>query len=470
MPNGIQARESLRAIFDDADLFLYEDGTGRRELTTYLGFGTVLRVEVRGDAISLAGRPEVVRQVGARLGVRGEPGWPTLVLDRSWSILDRIMEVFEVTASDDSFDFGAFCFFGYAATHRAERVPDRHLRAGGLPDISLTICEGHLTLDSSGQASVVVYRSPWWEPTASVEEIVAALAARRVSPARQRGDHPAAPGSNADEMQRQEYLDRVAACKELIRAGDAYQVQLGHAIRVPTATPPDSVYATLARLNPSPYMFLWPIAGTTLVGASPESLLTARGRTVAMRPIAGTCRLTGSAAVDRLAEQRMRDDPKELSEHLMLVDLCRNDLARVAVPGTLEVPEYLVLERYSHVAHLVSEVQIRRRPGLGNFQLLRAVYPAGTMTGAPKLRAMEIIDELEVSSRQAYAGAIGLVGRGGFIDSALCIRALTHQDGAYVARASAGIVFDSDPDAEWLETLAKMAGPLAAVTTDRSNP
>jgi anthranilate synthase component 1 len=211
-------------------------------------------------------------------------------------------------------------------------------------------------------------------------------------------------------------------------------------------------------------MYFAPFGDVTLIGASPETFIRVEGGTIAMRPIAGTVRRGATADEDAILISALREDEKERAEHIMLVDLCRNDIGRVCVPGTLRVDELMVVEGYSHVSHLVSHVAADVRRGVDVYDAIAATFPAGTMTGAPKVRAMEIIAELEITRRGIYAGAVGVIDFGGYANLALCIRSATHSRGHYRLRASAGVVADSKAENEWRETLKKMGAVYWAVT------
>jgi anthranilate synthase component 1 len=225
---------------------------------------------------------------------------------------------------------------------------------------------------------------------------------------------------------------------------------------------PMALYRALRSINPSPYMFYFNFGAFHVVGASPEILVKLEGETVTVRPIAGTRPRGKDAAEDARLERELLADPKERAEHVMLLDLGRNDVGRVAVVGTVRVTEQMAIERYSHVMHIVSNVEGRRRGDVDALEVLRASFPAGTVSGAPKVRAMEIIDELELDRRGVYAGAVGLIGFGGDMDFAIAIRTALIKDGVLYVQAGAGIVADSDPDSEWRETQNKARAVMRA--------
>lgn len=262
---------------------------------------------------------------------------------------------------------------------------------------------------------------------------------------------------------RESFMEKVEKTKEYIRAGDIFQLVLSQQVRRKTWVDAVAIYRALRMLNPSPYTFLLDFADYQMVGSSPEMLVGLTGQRAVVCPIAGTRVRTGVEAVDREAEEDMLADPKERAEHLMLVDLGRNDLGRVCEYGSVEVPRYSEVEYYSHVMHMVSRVEGRLRKDKTAFDLVRSAFPAGTVSGAPKIRAIQLIDELEDHPRGFYAGAVGYFGNWGSLDTCISIRTLMLKDGWAVMQAGAGIVADSDPAKEWDETMNKLAGIRQAV-------
>jgi anthranilate synthase component I len=262
---------------------------------------------------------------------------------------------------------------------------------------------------------------------------------------------------------RQEYEDGVLQAKEHIRAGDAFQIVLSQRAERRTSASALSLYRSLRRINPSPYHFLLELDGISLVGSSPETLVKLEGTRASLNPIAGT---TSPGAGDA---ERLLASEKDKAEHVMLVDLGRNDLSRVCAPGTVRVVRFLEAERYSHVTHLVSEVAGELAPGRTGFDLLRACFPAGTVSGAPKVRAMQIISELERYRRGPYAGAVGYALPDGSLDTCIAIRTVILADGLARLQAGAGLVADSDPAAEHEECLRKLAALEAAIDDAEQN-
>ncbi|MBN7136952.1 anthranilate synthase component I [Lysobacter enzymogenes] len=262
---------------------------------------------------------------------------------------------------------------------------------------------------------------------------------------------------------REGFIDAVERSKELIRAGDIFQVVLSQRLSVPFKARPVDVYRALRALNPSPYMYFLDVGGTQVVGSSPEILVRLQGDEVTVRPIAGTRPRGKTVDEDHALEAELLADPKERAEHLMLIDLGRNDVGRVSQPGTVEVGEQFVIERYSHVMHIVSEVTGTLKPQMSYADVLRATFPAGTVSGAPKIRALEVIREFEPVKRNVYSGAVGYIGWHGDADTAIAIRTAVIQDGRLHVQAGAGIVYDSDPQKEWEETMNKGRALFRAV-------
>ncbi|HEX2202555.1 MAG TPA: anthranilate synthase component I [Longimicrobium sp.] len=371
---------------------------------------------------------------------------------------------------------GAVGFFGYDVVRHVERLPDAPPDDRGIPDGVFMLTDRVLAVDSLfGRAYAI----------AAVEtaDADAAELARRYHAAAERLDawvarlHDAAPpppvalrapaGEDppfASNLTRGEFEDRVRRAQEYIRAGDIFQVVLSQRLTVPLPVPPFTLYRALRTLNPSPYLFYLELDGLHLVGSSPEVMVRLEEGTVTVRPIAGTRRRGRDAAEDAELSASLLADAKELAEHLMLLDLGRNDVGRVAAYGSVRVPARMVVEKYSHVLHLVSTVEGTLRPGLSAVDVFRASFPAGTVSGAPKVRAMEIIDELETLRRGPYAGAVGHFSYGGAsMDTAIAIRTVVAEGGRAHVQAGAGIVADSVPASEYEETLNKARALLRAL-------
>ncbi len=267
----------------------------------------------------------------------------------------------------------------------------------------------------------------------------------------------------ASSLDQAEFIERVRRAKEHIAAGDAYQIVISRRLETGLAADPFRLYRALRTINPSPYLFFLRLGRSSLVGSSPEVLVRVEDGRVEERPIAGTRPRGKGEDDDRRIEAELRADPKERAEHVMLVDLGRNDVGRVSELGSVEVSEFMVVERYSHVMHLVSHVRGTLARGRDSLDVLEACFPAGTVTGAPKIRAMEIIEELEPARRGPYAGAVGYVSYSGNLDSCITIRTIVCRGDRASIQVGAGIVADSDPKTEWLETASKARGLILAL-------
>jgi anthranilate synthase component 1 len=294
---------------------------------------------------------------------------------------------------------------------------------------------------------------------AAVGAIDAAIAKLRAPvPARRErapGARTAARAQQRSTLSREAFMERVRTAKRYITEGDVFQVVLSHRVGTKVTCDPFDVYRSLRTINPSPYMYYLDFGDFQIAGSSPEVLVREAGGTVEVRPIAGTRRRGANDTDDKRLEAELMADEKERAEHVMLVDLGRNDVGRVSRYGTVETREFMTLERYSHVMHLVSHVVGKTAPGIDAFDVLRACFPAGTVTGAPKVRAMEIIEELEPVRRGVYAGAIGYFGFSGAMDMCISIRTVLVHDGVAYVGVGAGIVADSDPAREYEETMSK---------------
>lgn len=294
---------------------------------------------------------------------------------------------------------------------------------------------------------------------ARLREPLPATARRTITP--RPSDTPAPVAESNVSAER--YAEFVARAREYILAGDIFQVVPSQRFRRPTTADPFTIYRALRTINPSPYMFYIHTPEGDLVGSSPELLVRCIDGQITNHPIAGTRRRGRDAAEDAALAAELLADEKELAEHLMLVDLGRNDVGRVSEPGTVQVPVYMTVERYSHVMHIVSHVTGTLRADLRPLDALRACFPAGTVSGAPKIRAMEIISELEGTRRDIYAGCAGYVGFNGDLDTCICLRTMVVQDGVAYVQAGGGVVADSDPHAEYQESCNKAAALLRAV-------
>ena len=361
-------------------------------------------------------------------------------------------------------------YFGYDVVRYMEPKLATSHKTGGLdtPDILLLQTEELAVIDNlSGRLYLIVYADPaqpeaYFKAKRRLGELADKLRYSVTAPPVKRG--PSYPVER--EFSKAAYLAAVDRSKQYIAAGDMMQVQIGQRLKKRYTESPLSLYRALRSLNPSPYMYFYDMGDFQIVGASPEILVrhehTAEGDKITIRPLAGTRPRASSPEADKATEADLLSDPKERAEHLMLIDLARNDIGRIAKTGSVKVTEAFVVERYSHVMHIVSNVEGLLKDGMSNMDVLRATFPAGTLTGAPKIRAMQIIDELEPVKRGIYGGACGYLSFAGDMDVAIAIRTGIVQDNTLYVQAAAGVVADSIPEMEWKETEHKARALIRA--------
>jgi anthranilate synthase component I len=350
---------------------------------------------------------------------------------------------------------------GYAAydiVRYFERLPKRSARPSAVPALHYVAPRSVLVFDHLTRGIALLHAGSEAERRSLRREVIRALRGGLPGPVRA-GQHSAP----AAEYARADYLQGVKRVQEYIAAGDVYQLVLASRFSGRHDLDPFQAYRALRLINPSPYMYYCALGDVAVVGSSPEALVKLSGREAQLRPIAGTRPRSPDSAADRAREQELLADPKENAEHVMLVDLARNDLGRVASAGSVRVEPYRSIERYSHVMHMVSGVRGQLAPEKDAFDLFAAAFPAGTLVGAPKVRAMQIIDELEPVSRGLYGGTVGYFGARGDMDHAITIRTLVFQGDEYSYQAGAGIVADSVPQTEHDEVLAKSAAMVRAL-------
>jgi len=435
-----------------------------------------------------------VRYAAGRLTVEDAAGLRQVQHDDPFAAATELLSAYRPPASGGlpPLAGGLVGYFGYDLVRHLEHLPAAPPDDLGLPEMAFLLADTVLVFDHLKHAITVVANAvvddgdierPYRRAVQRIVEVRARLA--RPLPATPAAAAPAAPGypsivrSAADpgSTREAEAASRPVGCsttrtdfeagvqriRDYIYAGDAFQVVLSQRFSTPIAVSPFAVYRGLRAVNPSPYMYFIAFDDFALAGSSPEPLVTVNGDTVATRPIAGTRQRGADAAEDRRLVDDLLADEKECAEHVMLVDLGRNDLGRVCAAGSVHVDELMGVESYSHVMHLVSSVSGTLAPGRSAIDALKACFPAGTVSGAPKVRAMEIIDELEPVARGPYAGAIGYLSYGGDLDTCICIRTVVIKDGVAHMQAGAGIVADSDPAREFEETRSKAAALLRAV-------
>jgi anthranilate synthase component 1 len=373
------------------------------------------------------------------------------------------------------FTGGAVGYAGYDTVRYAERLPNAPPDDRGLPDLSFAFYD-HMVVFDHVTKTVTVIAMARLDASDRDEEAAYRDASRRVDALVERLDQGDDHLNVADidvrgtpnvelrgNFEQADYENAVRRCVEYIQAGDIFQVVLSQRWELEIESPPFEIYRTRRIVNPSPFMFFLRTPSVTLVGSSPEVMVRVVNGTVTVRPLAGTRRRGASEAEDQRLAEELLSDPKERAEHVMLVDLGRNDVGRVAQFRSVKLTDCMVIERYSHVMHISSNVQGKLREGFTAFDALRACLPAGTVSGAPKVRAMEIIDELEPHRRGPYAGAVGYIDVSGNMDTCIALRTLVVQGKKAYVQAGAGLVADSDPPTEYQETLNKARGLLKAI-------
>ncbi len=435
---------------------------------SFIGLACTERIEARGGAVR-----RLLRDArGADVVLERLDGADPFEYVRGWLKQHRVANV----PAALRFGGGLVGYFGYEMVRHIE---PRALRAGkpdalGTPDMLLLVSDELAVVDNVlGKLYLVVYADPR-EPDAwrVARERLASLRARLAAPLPEElvlatGPDEAAPARDGEaalsrSFSEAGFLEAVRRSKEYIFAGDMMQVQISQRTSRPFEAPPLALYRALRGVNPSPYMYYFDFGDHHVVGASPEILVRVSGDRITLRPIAGTRPRGATPEEDARIAGELLADPKERAEHVMLIDLGRNDVGRVARIGSVKVTEQMVVERYSHVMHIVSNVEGRVAPGLDAVDVFKASFPAGTVTGAPKVRAMEIIDELEPVKRGVYSGAVGYFGFNGDMDVAIAIRTAVLKDRVLHVQAAAGIVADSVPQSEWQETLHKSRAILRA--------
>jgi len=446
-------------VGSQSEAFLFESVEGGEKWARYsfIGFDPEMIIRSKGPTA------EVMR--GSRLDrlpVNGDP----LAVVRSIMAEER-----PVTYPDlPRFIGGAVGYISYDCVRYFEELPSIAPDELGCFDISLMAPKVLLAFDNLRHSILVIcpVRVPrpsdaeesWREAVSRIDDVIARL----------RGPRPAVGGGAAggkiefvSNFTRDEYMRVVEKCLDYIRAGDIIQVVPSQRFRGAARVDSLDLYRALRHINPSPYLFFQKLGPDTLVGSSPEVMVRLEDGKATLRPIAGTRPRGKSPREDAGLEEELGVDPKEKAEHVMLVDLGRNDLGRVCSTGTVNVDEYMVVERYSHVMHLVSTVTGMLEENLDGFDLVRATFPAGTLTGAPKIRAMEIIEEVEPARRGVYGGSVGYFGYDGNMDMCIAIRTALVKDGVVNIQAGGGVVADSDPEKEYQETVNKAKGLLRAV-------
>ncbi len=438
----VSAFLKLRAAFEGNAYLLESAEQGRLGRYSFLGF-----------------KPH--RTLTWSLGDGGDP----------YKLAADLVDGYEVKVPTDAppFPGGAVGFFGYDLVRTVEPLGAPNPDPLGLPDLALMVCELMLVFDHS-QHELSVIAFPFGEDADAEALIAEARAALQGPIPATQARQEAEPVEFESNMTREEFEGNVARIVEYVYAGDAFQVVPSQRFSAPVPVEAFSIYRGLRAINPSPYMYFLDFGEFQIAGASPEPLVKVTGRRVETRPIAGTYPRGADEEEDRRNAEALLADPKERAEHVMLVDLGRNDLGRVCEYGSVSVDELMVVETYSHVLHIVSRVSGTLRDGTSAMDVLRATLPAGTLSGAPKVRAMQIIDELEPHKRGSYGGAIGYLGFDGDLDTAIHIRTVVVKGGVAHVQAGGGTVADAKPAREYDESVTKATAVFRAVELAASQP
>lgn len=424
----------------------------------------------------LGSRPsKVIRGWGRKIEIKEDGKDPVIFeTDNPFDVLKKEVTRYrpvEVKGLPPFFG-GLIGYIGYDMVRFFESIPDNGRTGLGLPDMVFMLTDTILIFDNIRQKIKVVSNAhldkepdeAYREAVDKIENIIEKLGTKSAAGSQR----PAVRGRQSAEFTssfgaKAVFEDAVLKAKEYVKAGDVIQVVLSQRFERDSGADPFDVYRALRVINPSPYMYYIDTGDVKIAGSSPEILVRLEGGKVTLRPIAGTRKRGDAKFEDRALEEELKRDPKEVAEHIMLVDLGRNDVGRVAKTGSVKVNELMAVERYSHVMHLVSNVEGDLSNGLDAFDVLAACFPAGTVTGAPKVRAMEIIEELEPAKRGLYAGAVGYFSYSGSMDTCITIRTIIIKDKRVYVQSGAGIVADSDPEKEYAETVNKAMAMMKAV-------
>jgi anthranilate synthase component 1 len=450
---------AFRKIDDGKSSFLLESVEGGEKWGRYsfLGSGSSHLFRSRGEEFEILKNGEVLR--------KGNVSDPLLALE-------NFMGTYHPVHHDDlpRFSGGAVGYLSYDIVRSFERLPDRLQQDIDFYDCSFMITDTLLAFDNLKKKIKVIINvvldgrrsleEAYQEAQGRIQSIIARLQKLRSCSS---GRKPSPPSPLRSNFSKEDYMKVVEKAKAYIRAGDIIQVVPSQRFSTEIHCEPFDIYRALRSINPSPYLFYLKMNGMVLMGSSPEVMVRLEGKQVELRPIAGTRRRGKTREEDRVLEKDLLADEKEKAEHIMLVDLGRNDVGRVSEIGSVKVTELMSVERYSHVMHIVSNVQGTLAPGENGFDVFRATFPAGTVSGAPKIRAMEIIEELEPSRRGFYAGAVGYFSFLGNMDTCITIRSILVKDGKAYVQAGGGIVADSDPEKEYEETMHKAQAIFKAI-------
>ena len=448
-------------LADEPYTYLFESVQGGEKWGRYsiIGMACRTRLSVHGKRVQIHRDDEVIETEDSEDPLR---------------FIEDYLGRFRVAEAEclPKFHGGLVGYFGYDTIRYIEPKlaqcpnPDKH----GTPDILLMLSDSLVVFDNLASRMFLIVHvetgdeQNWHDGQRQLDELEQKLLDVRLDTRREGATQSVSEKDFTSEFSQQGFEAAVEKARQYIIDGDAMQIVLSQRLSIPYRSAPIDLYRALRGLNPSPYMYYLNLGDHHVVGSSPEILVRLEDETVTVRPIAGTRPRGRSAELDLELERELLSDPKELAEHLMLIDLGRNDAGRVSQVGSVRLTEKMIIERYSHVMHIVSNVEGRIRPELSAFDVLRATFPAGTVSGAPKIRAMEIIDELEPVKRGIYSGAVGYISWSGNMDTAIAIRTAVIKDEQLYIQAGAGIVYDSVPANEWAETMNKGRAIFRAVT------
>jgi anthranilate synthase component 1 len=451
---------ALMKLSGRPNVFLLESVEGGEKWGRYTFLGSDPRIiyRVRGEEVIIKKNGDI-----QRIKHQGDP----------LRFLRELLADYRPVPTDGlpRFYGGAVGFLGYEMVHFLEKLPRGNRDDFGTDEATFLITDSLLIFDNVRHTIKVVacaltdgredLRALYDETIRRIDGMIEALSAPAAEKKMVRSGRDSTPLKA--NMTPERFKAGVAKARDYILAGDAIQIVLSQRFESKNGMDPVDLYRALRYVNPSPYLFFLKLEDLILIGSSPEVMVRLEEGLVELKPIAGTRRRGKNEQEDRVLSDELLEDPKERAEHVMLVDLGRNDLGRIARIGSVQVNQLMVVERYSHVMHLVSNIQAQLAPGKDCFDVLRATFPAGTLTGAPKVRAMEIIDELEPARRGPYGGAVGYFSFTGNMDLCITIRTMMLKNGNIYIQAGAGIVADSDPDSEYRETVSKAEGMLQAI-------
>jgi len=447
-------------LADEPFTYLFESVQGGEKWGRYsiIGMACDTRLKVFGNRAQL--------EINGQVVIEEETDDPL-------QYIEDYLNFFRVAEAEclPKFHGGLVGYFGYDTIRYIEPKlkncpnPDKH----GTPDILLMLSHELVVFDNlASRMFLIVHVDPseeraWQGGQQRLDELEQKLEATRLDMKSSSDAQVVSEQDFTSEFTQQGFQDAVEKARQYIIDGDAMQIVLSQRLSIPFKATPINLYRALRSLNPSPYLYYLNLGDHHVVGSSPEILVRLEDKAVTVRPIAGTRPRGKTRETDQALEWELLNDPKELAEHLMLIDLGRNDAGRVSEIGSVKLTEKMLVERYSHVMHIVSNVEGTIKPGMSAFDVLRATFPAGTVSGAPKIRAMEIIDELEPVKRGIYSGAVGYISWSGNMDTAIAIRTAVIKDGQLYIQAGAGIVYDSVPENEWHETMSKGRAIFRAV-------